>query len=67
MTYPNWQQVDDSRWESAETTNGTPDFVATKEPDGWRLKARSSPMGTRGFPGMDEVRAHVQKVWGDVR
>jgi hypothetical protein len=62
--YPSWVMISASRWESLEQMDGTPDFIAIREPDGWWLKWRSSAKATRGFSTMGEVKDYVDMVWG---
>lgn len=62
--YPSWVRIDAKRWESEEQMDGTPDFVVTREWDGWRLKWRSSKDATRGFASMGEVKDYVAEEWG---
>jgi hypothetical protein len=59
-TYPTWVRVNAKRWESEEQRDGTPDFIATRESDGWRLKWRTSAVATRGFRRMSDVRDSVE-------
>lgn len=58
-TYPSWTRINAKRWESEEQMDGTPDYIAIREPDGWWLKWRSSARATRGFRTMAEVKDHV--------
>lgn len=57
--YPTWVRIDAKRWESEEQRDGTPDFIATKEADGWRLKWRTSAKATRGFKRITDVKDDV--------
>ena len=58
--YPTWVRIDAKRWESEEQRDGTPDFIATREKDGWRLKWRTSARATRGFSHISDVKDAVQ-------
>jgi hypothetical protein len=62
--YPTWVMINASRWESVEQMNGTPDFVITWEPGGWRLKWRSSSAATVGFLSVRDVKDYVRDEFG---
>jgi hypothetical protein len=61
MTYPTWTRINAKHWETEEQMQGVPDFIATRELDGWRLKWRSSAKATRGFRNMAEVKDAVAR------
>ena len=64
MGYPTWVRVNAKRWESEEARDGVPDFVATRERDGWRMRPRGAS-AIRGFRLMSEVKAYVSAHYDD--
>ena len=62
-TYPTWVRVDPKRYETEEQMDGTPDFVATREFDGWRVKWRSSTTATRGFERVEDFKDFVKGMF----
>lgn len=60
-SYPTWIKVESGRWESEEQSGGTPDYIATHDRNGWRLKWRSSGQATVGFRTITEVQDYVAR------
>lgn len=58
-----WVKPRPKTWETEEGMDGTPDFIITKESDGYRVKARSSAKATRGFERLEEAKSYCDN-WG---